>query len=1787
MGVRNNYKKARRGLLMINLASFKIIEEISMIGNIGIYRATRKSDNKVVVLKLLNDKQPNLQDIAKLKQEYQLLKKFDDPNIIKAYSLVEENDFYAIELENFDNSNTLKSIITSHKLDIKSSLNIAIKLAHLLALLHKERVIHKDISPYNILLSDSDMKLIDFSIACQLSQQEESKESDTLEGTLSYMSPEQTGRVNRSIDYRTDFYSFGMVLYEMISGRLPFQADDAPGWVYAHIAKKPTPPHKINPNIPEPLSQIIMKLLSKSPDERYQTEACLISDLKNCLDAWTSMQKIPDFPIAQHDVSGTLQIKEKLYGRENEIDRLRKIINKTADGEQNLVLITGFSGIGKTSLINEIKKYIYEKKTFFTSGKFEQFQRDIPYSSKALRPLIKQILSKPSAERKIWKEKINAALHPNAQIIIDVIPEMGLLLGEQPPVPELPHKEAKARFEMIFLDFANVFSKEQYMLAICIDDLQWADSATIDLIKNLLLRKSLKQFLIIGAYRENEVKPGHLLLEAIEDLKKAEVSLHEISLSPLSLENINQLVTDSLPTQWDTKNLSELILDKTGGNPFFINSLLNHLYESKNLTYDEQKHQWTWDIEQIKQMSISDNVVELLIDKINSLEKETIKVLQIASCIGDSFDLKTLSRVYGKPPKDVANKLWPALEEKLIMPHGQNYHYAMIDENFANSDNELIYRFAHDRIQQAAYSQLPDEEKEKLSLQIGRMQLKGIDSNQITLEKLFNILNYFIISQKLVTDKEEKKLLAKLFFKGGTRAKASIAYNASEKYLKCALGYLGKNAWEEHYELALKTEMELAETIFSLGRYQETEAHYNKLIKQAKTNLDKAKVRLSQLTFLIIQTKIDESYEACLNGLRFLGIDLSEKKITPFKLLCKFIKLKWLMRNKREKILINTKAKNMPIEENLIIEYTVISTPILYLRKPILYFYLALISLEIALEYGVNSKTSSVLAIYALLHAIILKNYKRTDEIMKDAFSLMDKYKDPAAATLTYTFAIVTASQLIPFKEYINYAYHIYQIGKEYGEKTLSSYAICSILNIMFMQGSRIDDIADKLNEFEKSIPDFIKNVMHDITLFMKMYDVIIKTLKNKELNGDLKSWSKNLISETVPHSSLPTLVLCCITTLTITYIVRDWDSTFALIEKIKKHEKLIPFSGTFGEYYFIYSLALVSIYNKSSWFKKLSIHHTLKSNIKELRIRSLRCPENYEAKYLIVLAAYELIRGNQTKAIKYYEDAVSSAKNNELTYIEAICHEFVGDYLFDSKQFTSASGFINKAIYIYNKWGAVEKAAKLMSQYDKILSEKIVLAGKSPTVTTQTDSIKLLDLVSIMKSAQAISGNINVKDLLVNLIKSMLELSGAERSILLLVRKGQLFVEGSSKSIDKKPTILQHIPLENFNDISKQIVRYVEMTKQSIYIEDAHINEEYKYHPYIKDNNVLSILCIPIMHQRNVIGVLYLENNLMPAAFKEKQVQILQLLASQAAISLEISQLYEAYDKFVPHQFLELLDKRSIIDVSLGDHVQKNMTILFSDIRNFTHLSEQISSGDLFDFMIEYLSYMEEIINKHGGFIDKFIGDAIMALFPGPVEDALNTSIAMQKELNKINVKNLERNKPGIRIGIGINSGNLMLCTLGGAHRIETSVLGDAVNIASRLEGLTKKYGSSILLSDAAFRQLQSPDEYKSRFAGYIKIVGKEKEIGVWEVYDGDNEKRMCQKIAISKWYNEAISVFYKKEHEQALDLFKRCLDNLPNDKLIKRYIIKCEQHLSNPSKPGHDELSDDTSEEKDTNVL
>ncbi len=1011
-----------------------IIDEIIYDSNKTIvYRAIKASERQPVVIKILKAQLLGLDAIARFKQEYQILTELDYTGIIKAYGLEKYQNKLALILEDFAGK-SLKEFTQNKKLDLKEFLQIAIQLTSALGFIHQNNIIHKDIKPKNILINPQtdQVKIIDFSIASRLTKETPVLSiPKLLEGTLAYISPEQTGRMNRNVDYRCDFYSLGATFYELLTNSLPFQSTDPLELIHCHIAKQPIPPHQLEPNIPVAISNLVLKLLAKNAEDRYQSAFGIKSDLELCWQQLVADGEISNFAIAKQDITGLFLIPQKLYGRETEVNNLMAAFERVSQGASEVILVSGYSGIGKSALVNEIYKPILQQNGYFIKGKFDQFKRDIPYASiiQAFQELIQQLLVESDDKLKGWQEKLLAKLDDSAQVIIDVIPELEIVIGSQPPVLQLGAAESQIRFNRLFQEFVWVFAQAEHPLVLFLDDLQWADSASLKLIEILVTTRNSGYLLLIGAYRDNEVSSTHLLVQTLEQIQVSGKTINNIVLSPLRLNTIHQLIAETLHETTSSKLLAELVLDKTQGNPFFLTQLLRSLHQEGLIRFDFTINRWQWDIQQINTVGVTDNVVNLMTNKIQKLPQTTQNVLVLAACIGNPFSLTTLSVINEKSLITTAGEIWAALQAGLILPLTNAYKIPLSigEETAASSsfDESISYRFLHDRVQQSAYALIPELNKKSTHLKIGRLLLQN-QPVEAQKENIFELVNHLNYGFDLIQEQIERDKLAQLNLVAGYKAKNAIAYEPAQRYLKIGIGLLAEDCWLYQYKLTLNLYDAAIDLECLNANYQRCQSLINIALENSGTLLDRVRICKRQIQLDIAQGNLSVSVDKALQVLNELEVFLPTEP-EAINNYCEHLRQKLAFEDTEVSQLVNLPAMSNPYKQAAMEILNTMPGPV-YIVKPQLFMPMMLTMTALSVEYGNSVISTFGYCVYGLLLCSVWKSINIGYEFGQLALRLLDKFNEKA---LYCNVMKVYSTHIHPCKNHLSSATKLLQLSIE------------------------------------------------------------------------------------------------------------------------------------------------------------------------------------------------------------------------------------------------------------------------------------------------------------------------------------------------------------------------------------------------------------------------------------------------------------------------------------------------------------------------------------------------------------------------------------------------------------------------------------------------------------------------------------------------------------------------------------------------------------------------------------
>jgi predicted ATPase/signal transduction histidine kinase len=1518
------------------MQKYQIKEEIYSGLNTVIYRGYDRQTSRSVIVKTIKSEQPTLEEIASLKQEYSICQLIDFPGVVRCYDLEKYRNGFALIQEDCAGQ-SLQQLVNSQPVQLKEFLRIAISLAETLSKLPKIPLIHKDINPSNIIIDTESgaVKIIDFGIASRLTVENPSiSHANVLEGTPAYMSPEQTGRMNRSIDYRTDLYSLGATFYEMLTGTVPFPTNDLIELVHSHLVKQPIPPHLVRrtnrrgevsspsegENIPQVISDIVMKLLAKNAEDRYQSATGLKFDLELCLLQLEKTGRISNFTIAQRDRGDRLLIPQKLYGREAEVETLLAAFERISDVEthkvqesvgahcvrplQNsaanpqskieMILVSGYSGIGKTSVVNEVHKPIVKARGYFISGKFDQFKRNIPYSAfiDAFDLLIRQLLGESDSSLTNWREKLLEALEINAKIIIDLIPSVELIIGKQPELPELGATETEKRLLRVWQKFVGVFAQPSHPLVLFLDDLQWADAASLKLLQTLVSESDCQNVLIIGAYRDNEVSPTHPLIQAVEKIEASGTAVSNLVLESLAKQEANQLIADTFNNPEDdyqTKLLADLLFNKTQGNPFFINQLLKTLYADNLLVYDLDTGEWQWDIEAIQKVGITDyGIVELIAKNIGKLKQTTQQILKLAACLGNQFNLEMLAIVNRESPFVTASQLWEALSSGLILPLDNAYKIslAFAPEEFQQLSSSNLasssYKFLHDRVQQAAYSLIPTSEKKSTHCQIGKMLLANT-SKEKREENIFALVNQLNFGTDLLSDRAEKDELAELNLIASKKAKEAAAYETAASYVNVGLDLIDDNSWEENYDLTLALHTEATEAEYLNTNFDRSQILAQMTIDRAKTLLEKVKIYEIQIQSYAIQNKLQQAIEMEFQVLQMLGVELEQEPAEE---------------------LITADLANLPemTDPNKLAALRILdsASSAAYIINPPLLFSITLTMVNICSRYG-NSPLAAISYInYAFLLSGMQEDFDSGYKFGQLALQLLEKFdaKNIKSIVLDIFNGHIKHWQE-HLRETIDPLLEAVYSGLETGELVYSGYAATHYCANLFLLGEDLESVDLKSKQYLDLLQ---KNKQQFSVEYLQIWRQLIANLSGRAEDKSLLIGEAMSEAEILPiwleSNNGTALFAFYIAKAILLYFWQDYPNSLNNAKEAEKYAQSALGLYTVAEHNFYYSLALLAQYSHEKKAQQKKLLSQIATNQAKMQKWASLAPANFQHKYELVEAEKARVLGENWQAGDLYDRSIQGAQAAGFTQQEALANERAGLFYLACGKEKIAWTYLNDAYYGYMRWGAVAKVRELEGQYPQFLAqirvkETVATPAYNALKTTVKMNLAAIDFASVLKASQAISQEIVLDRLLDRLMQILLENAGAQTGFLLLSKEGKLTIEVTGSIVRKGVITKLSIPLEASNQLPLSVINYVARTLESVVLDNTADDPTFAEDLYLLAKRPLSLLCVPILKQNQLVGIAYLENNSIERAFNRERQEISNLLCTQAAISLKNAILY------------------------------------------------------------------------------------------------------------------------------------------------------------------------------------------------------------------------------------------------------------------------------------------------------
>jgi len=1451
-----------------------------------------------IVLKKLSHKYPSPPDIQRFRNEFDILQDCEIKGVRKVFHYEKKDDTHILTLEHIK-GHSLSDFILQQSLSITEKLHLLVKLSKVVEGIHQAGIIHKDLNINNIIVTPTqDIYIIDFGISSRFTlKQPNLGNPEKLEGTLSYISPEQTGRMNRSIDYRTDLYALGVIFYQILTEKLPFEANDAMSLVYAHLAEKPIPPHEINPKLSFLISDIILKLLRKNPENRYQSLSGLIYDLEKYLTKIQEGETNPTFDLAQNDFSGKLQIPEKLYGREEETKVILESFQRVLNGSVELTLVAGYSGTGKSVLVNETHRPLTSTKGYFIEGKFDQFQHNIPFLAwiQAFENFIDLLLTENEHTLSYWKSIILEALGDNGSVLTEVVPNLETVIGSQPAIPELGGQEAQNRFNYVIQNFIKAITNERHPIIIFIDDLQWADSASLNLLKTLVTDKENTHLLCVGAYRDNEVSTAHPLTSILAEIQNEGRNLNEITVGNLDEKATLKLLSDTLHHIPDEKleTLNEIVLSKTQGNAFFIHQFLKHLYEEEWLYFALEEKKWKWNNIRIKQTEFTDNVVDFMAQKVKTLPKRTKKLIELASCIGNKFDVQTLQII--APRNDLRTDLKTAILDGFIFPTQLGH-----------------YKFVHDRVQQAAYSLLSETEKQQTHLKIGRILYQSL-SEEKRKEQVFEIVSHYNLAKNIFTT-EDKKIALILNQQAGVKAHKATAYQSTILYLNKSLELLPASHWENYYKQSLLIYEFLVEAYYLRGEFKQMHLMADELIKNTVNLTDQIKTHeiciLSHLTRLNPQ----QSLQIGLEMLAKAGVSMPQNP-TPQDIGMAVTETVSLFEGKNIETLLNL-PEMKTAQEKITLRLLISIFPSTFVGKPELFPIVVCECVKTSLKYGLIPLSSFAFANFGLLlsaFGYVEKGYFFGEIAEK----LINQFDNKIYKTKVLNNTRIFHHLTTPVQETFDKLRVAYQNGLEVGDIEYYGYVVLQYGGNSFLSGENLSQLNNELHLYNQTLLQFKQQNNFNYNEICRQS---ILNLLGESDHPDLLVGDELDENQLIPlYEKINDVYGLFNIYLFKTILAFMFDNPLAsqygfLTEKNASGGVMGMFIYT--SYHFYASLAHLRAYSEVKKEQQTPLWENIEDKKEKLHKWAKTAPSNYLHRYLLIVAEQAKVKERPfQEVLTAYRTAIKSAEESGFTQEIALANELCAQYLIISDMPEYAQVHLTKSYQLYKQWGAITKLGQMEEKYPQLLLiNELTLQESYKGTTVGTTTNQVFDANTILKANMSLSQQIRLENLIEEMLYLLTENSGANKIAFLREEEGNWIIEADQEN--GKNLVIQPILFEDYSNLPHQIISYVLRSQELVLSDDITQESTFRKDPYVQQHQTKSVLVMPVKRKNKLIALLYMENSLNTGVFHQKRSELIKALTTQLAISMENTLLYKNLEYKVQQRTQELQESNEQLQV-------------------------------------------------------------------------------------------------------------------------------------------------------------------------------------------------------------------------------------------------------------------------------
>ncbi|MGE5614934.1 MAG: AAA family ATPase [Bacillota bacterium] len=1524
---------------MFNLPGYAIHEKMQEHNGMVIYRGYSANGHIPVIIKLLKDTAANQAGISGFINECEITGNLETEGIVKPIRLEKSGNTFALVLED-TGAVSLREHIRNGPVGIPDFLDIAVQLADIVGELHQNGIIHMNLNPESILFhtGTGKVKITDFSKAVVLSGRKNPMLPDTMPGELEYIPPRLPEKAEGD-DYRIDYYSLGKVFYEMLSGKPPDKTGSFPQIRQAVAGAGQENPAGSGQAVPEAICSIIMKLIFPNPDEGYQSIYGLARDLEECRRQLSLTGEIKPFSPGKADVSPRLELPGGLFGRKAEAEALKAAFNRVCDNMHEFILVSGYAGTGKTMLVNEVLKPIASQKGFFAYGKFDQLRQNIPYApfASAMGSVIRQLMIESSKDLEAWRKKIRRALGQSGAVIAGLIPEVEMIIGYQPPVETLRPIEAQNRFLMVFGNFIKVFAEKDHPLVIFLDDLQWADLSSLQLIRNLCRDAGSSCLLLVGAYRDNEVTEKHPLSVALEDIKNNGTTVRQIYLDRFTRMETRDFIAEALHCSREkAEGLARILYQKTCGIPFFLCRLLKSVCDDNIIKFNMKKGCWEWKTEAVHGLQTPDDIAGLVSQRMQKLPEETRAVIRLAACIGNTFDLKILSYLCDKDEDEITRVLMPAVQEELVLPVPHERKDLLGSYHGTVSG---AYEFLHDMVRQASYSLLTEEERKKTHVNAGRLILQNIGHNGADV-KILPILDHINRGLDLIKDQEERLKLAEYNLAAGRKAKSSAAFDPALSYFRAGIELLPDDSWKSCYQLCSALYLECAQCEYLVGDTSKAEQLFDVIIRQMETELERADVYTLKMELYSGTGEYPKATQIGLNALKRLGMNFPEYP-GRFDNAAELLLYKWLMRNKSSSDLLYIHEMKDPVQRKVaqLLIALIFAT---CTSRPDIYALAILKAGNHAVKYGNTDIASIGYLGYGIIEGSVLGNYAAGYEFGKTAIKFAEEYGRNLSKSIVYfTVGSLISHWVHYWKEGLQYLHEAVKYAIEAGSVLMIGFSYGVILENKYLMGTPLPEVLDEARKYG----DYARRMKHiNLAVNAEAYERLVSVLADgtkyftptgcagldedsaiKSNSGDKSSLAAYYFSE---------IQLC--------YMFGYYLDALSAVDRIKSCEDAIMGFMLTAEYIFYQSLSITAVYAGVPKKDRRIFRKTLKSNQRKMKKWSDSCPDNFLNRYLLVEAEISRISGRKRAAEELYDKAIKVSHENGFVHIEALACELAAKYYAQENRERIERAYIHDAMQLYRKWGAEAKARDLERRYGTLTDDaafeaengkydlsEILKCVLQSSVRNESAAGNNFDIRAIQEAIWDISERLSPEELPASFLELAVKSAGASKGCLILENDDELFIEIICDCNNGKRIVTERVPLEQSDGISKLAVRYAARTHEQVVVNNAKQAGIFVRDPYIAGSDVKSIACIPLRLRGIPVGVLYLESNIMTGIFNEERIELLKFLASQMIYA-------RAMQVFLEHHVPETSGEVSLYQAdSLTDKEMEVLRLIASGLLN------------------------------------------------------------------------------------------------------------------------------------------------------------------------------------------------------------------------------------------------------------